>query len=88
MRLLWGLWTVKMWGYYDAYTAAQIELLAVDCPITVYDHGKGKDGKGGKSELPDVSAKDIMEAGNRWKEKYKEGAGVTLDLSEYKTNMK
>ena len=29
-----------MWGYYDGYTAAQVELMVADSPIVVYDREK------------------------------------------------
>lgn len=34
-----------MWGYYDGYTAAQIELMIADSPIVVYDREKKKNGE-------------------------------------------
>ncbi len=70
-----------MWGYMDAYTAAQVELLAMDCPITVYDR---KDRKGKGKKLPKPKAKDVIDIGKRWEEKYKgKDAKVELDLSGF-----
>lgn len=82
---------MPMWGYYDAYTAAQIELMACDCPITVYGNGrsKGKDkGKHGDN-FKRADALDVMVRAEKWEEKYgKNGAGVTLDLSGFKLGNK
>lgn len=92
LKLFWGLWTIPMWGYYDAYTAAQIELMACDCPVTVY--GKGSSGsKGNKNNKGEnfkrADALDVMERAERWERKYgKDGAGITLDLSGFKLGNK
>jgi hypothetical protein len=81
-----------MWGYYDTYTAAQIELMACDCPVTVY--GKGSSGsKGNKNNKGEnfkrVDALDVMERAERWERKYgKDGAGITLDLRGFKLGNK
>ena len=72
-----------MWGYMDAYTCAQVELLAADCPITVYGHRKRGKRYDGKPEPMRMSAEKYREMERRWKEKYKDGAKVTLDLSRY-----
>jgi len=34
------MFTVKAWGYWCGYTAAQIQLMVADSPIVVYTHGK------------------------------------------------
>lgn len=44
---LMGLLTVRAWGYWTGYTAAQIELMAADTPLIVWPDGNGR-GKGGK----------------------------------------
>ena len=65
-----------MWGYYWGYTAAQIELMAVDCPITVYNH---KDNKFNKADAYDVERK-----AKEWRDKYGKGTDrIQIDLSEY-----
>lgn len=76
---------MPMWGYYDAYTAAQIELMACDCPVTVYGNVRSKDkGKHG-DKFKRADALDVMERAEKWEEKYgKKGAGVTFDLSGFK----
>lgn len=74
---------MPMWGYMDAYTSAQVELLAADCPITVYDHRKRGKRDDGKPEPMRMSADKYREMERQWKEKYKDGAKVTLDLSRY-----
>ena len=72
-----------MWGYMDAYTTAQIELMAMDCPITVLDR-KRKKGKDGKTELPRPKASDVLESGKRWENKYKgKSAEVKIDLGGF-----
>ena len=80
LRLFGGLWTITMWGYMDAYTSAQIELLAADCPITVYGRKNGK-GEKGKPEPMRMSLEKYREMERAWKERYKNGVKVTLDLS-------
>lgn len=82
-----------MWGYYDAYTAAQIELMACDCPVTVYGSGRNNGKGNGKDKHGDnfkrADALDVMERAQRWEEKYgQNGAGVTLDLSGFKLGNK
>ena len=71
-----------MWGYYDGYTAAQIELMAIDCPITVYDRKPKKGDKGNPSALK-VSAERIRKMEAEWDRKYSNGAKVGIDLSNY-----
>ncbi|GAE15776.1 hypothetical protein [Bacteroides pyogenes] len=77
-----------MWGYYDAYTAAQIELMAVDAPMVVYNHDKekGKKGKDGQS-FKKANALDILETASEWKRKYGDGASptnISIDLKGFK----
>ena len=70
-----------MWGFYDGYTAAQIELLAIDCPITTY--AKNKKGNG-KNEPARADADDVRRSADAWRNKYKgKDAKVELDLSEF-----
>lgn len=74
-----------MWGFYDAYTAAQIELMAADCPVTDYGHSTGNGKK--KEENPDVDGEDVREKADRWREKYKGTDGsVHLDLDGFNIN--
>lgn len=81
MKLLWGLWNIPMWGYYWGYTAAQIELMAADCPITVYNH-KGKRNK--KNKFDKADAYDVERKAKEWKDKYGKGTdGIQIDLSGY-----
>lgn len=39
---LGGLLTVKAWGWWTGYTAAQIELMVADSPLVTYGDGKKK----------------------------------------------
>lgn len=71
-----------MWGYYDGYTAAQIELMATDCPITVYDRRNEKGNKGKPPALK-VSADRIKQMEAEWKRKYANGTEVKFDFSDY-----
>lgn len=73
-----------MWGYYNVYTAAQIELMAADCPITTYERMKKKGKKGGGKDYPAADAEDVRMRSKEWQEKYKNGTSVTLDLSQFK----
>lgn len=67
-----------MWGYYDGYTAAQIELITADKPIIVYPKEKGKK----KGEPEKANSADVTKAAEKWKEKYGDGGrGVKLDLT-------
>ena len=83
MRLFGGLWTIPMWGYMDAYTSAQVELLAADCPITVPDRKRREKGEKGKPSPLRISPERYREMERQWKERYKDGVQVTLDLSKH-----
>lgn len=73
--MLWGLWNIPMWGYYWGYTAAQIELMAVDCPITVYNH---KDKRNKKTSLTKLMP-------TMWSAKPRSGAiNTAKELTEYR----
>lgn len=77
---LWGLIRIDRYGYRWGYTIPQIELLAIDCPITVYP-------KKGEKNKP--SSADIKEAKDEWIEKYGdtekgEKIDLTALLSQYK----
>lgn len=70
-----------MWGYYWGYTAAQIELMAVDCPITVYNH---KDKRNKKNKFNKADAYDAERKAKEWRDKYGKGTDrIQIDLSEY-----
>lgn len=73
-----------MWGYYSAYTSAQIELMAADVPLVLYKSKKEK--KNGRSEPAGVVPGAVESAAERWKEKYRDNKGgkFSLDLSKYK----
>lgn len=60
-----------MWNYLWGYTAAQIELMAVDAPMVVYTEGKER--KPSKEELAATA--------DKWEKKYK-GKSKKVDLSE------
>lgn len=84
LKLFWGLWTIPMWGYYDAYTEAQIELMAVDVPIVVYDHDNGKRKNRGKGGFKKSNAASVEDATKQWEEKYKrKDSKVEIDLNGF-----
>jgi len=43
---LLGLVTVKAWGYWTGYSAAQVELMVADAPLVVYSDGKKRPKRG------------------------------------------
>lgn len=81
LKLFCGLWTVPMWGYYDSYTAAQIELMAMDTPVIVYDWGREK---GKKGDISKADPLDVIYAANKWNEKYSgKNTMVKIDLNGF-----
>lgn len=77
-----------MWGYYDAYTAAQIELMMADAPLVVYDRKSRRNKKKGGSTIKEKPrAANVSEAAERWLERYGKDGRKTerrLDLSGYR----
>lgn len=67
-----------LFGIYWLLTNAQVELLMTDVSIIVSGHDKPK----GKKDFKKPSVRDIEEAANRWKDKYKDGATV-INIDEY-----
>lgn len=62
--MLFGLVTVKAYGYWWGYTAAQIELMVADVPLMVYDTVEnGQDGN--------PSAEQIEQARRKWENRYR-----------------
>lgn len=85
--MFWGLINIPMWGYYDAYTSAQIELMAADSPITVYND-KGNDKKC-QDDVPYADSEDVTDKAKRWKEKYGDKSSkVTINLKGFGLKMK
>ena len=78
-RFLFGLINVPMYGYYDEYTMAQIELISIDSPIIVY--------KKDKRSKKRPSKKDILEATLKYKLRHKDDAKIgekkKLDFSKF-----
>lgn len=62
-----------MWGYYDGYTAAQIELMIADSPIVSYNREKRK-----KGEFDKQSAYAVLSS----KAKYQQADNKPKTLSE------
>lgn len=54
---LGGLIRVPMYGYYWVHTSAQVELIAIDAPLVVYNRKKDGDVKHTKKEMDDIMAK-------------------------------
>lgn len=70
--LLGGLIRVPMYGYYWVHSSAQIDLIAIDAPMVVYDRKKDGEAKHTRKEMNDVMAK--------WKAK-REAQGKSDDFS-------
>ena len=76
-----GLWRVQMYEYNWGHTAAQIELIDVDQPLTVYAKHESKSGlkPGDKGWKP--NAKKLEETVRRWEKRKaeREKRGFKLD---------
>ena len=72
---LLGLYRVPMWEYRCGMTLAQIELLSIDKPLTLY---------GKRTESPD--AEDLIEAQKRWEEKYGDKADKSVSAKSLLSN--
>lgn len=70
-----GLYRVPMWEYKCGMTAAQIEIMSIDKPLTLY---------GKRTNVPD--AEDLVEAQKRWDEKYGGKADKSVDASSLLSN--
>ena len=70
-----GLYRVPMWEYMCGMTAAQIELMSIDKPITLY---------GKKKDTPDEE--DILEAQERWEKKYGDKKDKSVDAKPLLSN--
>jgi hypothetical protein len=64
-----------MWEYRCGMTLAQIELLSIDKPLTLY---------GKKNEAPDEE--ELEEAQKRWDEKYGDKADKSVDAKSLLSN--
>ena len=69
---LFGLIEVKEWPYLWGYTAAQIQLMMIDEPLTVYKKSDEK------TEAEKKTPEHMMEVVERWKAKKRQGKGVKL----------
>lgn len=79
---LGGLIKVPMYGYYWVHTSAQIDLIAIDAPVVVYNNKKDGEAKHTKKEMDGIMAK--------WAEKRKKmgkdsdfSVGTKLDLNDF-----
>lgn len=77
-----------MYGYYDGFTCAQIDLMTTDCPLILYKNDKknGKSrGKSKNNKLPRPNPSNTKAAIERWTKKYgNEGAPcINLDIKGY-----
>lgn len=76
-----------MWEYYNVYTCAQLELIALDAPVVVYNKDKGKKKKGEKAEFKKADAVDVLLKADAWNRKYadkKPEEGIKLNFSDFK----
>jgi acid phosphatase class B len=64
-----------MWEYMCGMTAAQIELMSIDKPLTLY---------GKKKNTPDEE--DILEAQERWEKKYGDKKDKSVDAKPLLSN--
>lgn len=78
---LFGFWEVPEWGYTWGHTAAQIQLIYADFPITVYKarNDKPKPGEQGFSKTAEEAARDYARWKKRKEEEKKKGIKVDLD---------
>ena len=84
-RYFFGIIRVPMYEYYWGHTAAQVELIRIDAPITVYRslREKPKPGQKGYTKTAAQAARDYA----RWKARIDEEKkkGVTIDLNTFLT---
>lgn len=68
------------YDYWDGYTAAQIELMAIDQPITVYPKTKKDNGLNGGH-----SAAEMRRINEQWEKKYGKPGKVSekIKLSDF-----
>lgn len=82
-RYIFGLWRVSMYEYYWGHTAAQIQLMIVDAPLTVYQarKDKPKPGEKGFTRTAEQAAREY----DRWKKRQEEEKkrGVKIDLNTF-----
>ena len=64
-----------MWEYMCGMTCAQIELMSIDKPLTLY---------GNKSKGP--TAEELLEAQREWEEKYGERKDLKVDAKSVLSN--
>jgi hypothetical protein len=80
---LFGLIKIDRYGYRWGYTIPQIELMAIDCPITVYP----KREKEGERHKP--TKQEISEASAKWESKYGDlKQGEKIDMSDLLSQFK
>lgn len=82
--MLFGLVRVQMYEYYWGHTAAQIELMKIDAPLTVYRsnrENKPKPGQEGYKKTAAEAARDYA----RWKARKEEEKrkGITVDMNTF-----
>lgn len=71
-----------MYDYWWGLTAAEVELMAIDQPLVVYDH---KEKEGGKKKFKKANPLDVIRAKREWEEKYKgrEDEKIKIDFSQF-----
>lgn len=84
-----------MYGYYDGFTCAQIDLMTTDCPLILYGKPKGKNGGKSRSKTkndtpPRPNPAKMKAAIERWQRKYgsNDASGLNLNLSNYSIQYK
>lgn len=79
-RYFFGVWRVPMYEYYWGHTKAQIELIDIDQPITVFE--KSKDVKPGQPGYK-PNARKLREATEKWKKRKAEREKRGFDLNKF-----
>ena len=79
-RYFFGSWRVPMYEYYWGHTIAQIQLIDIDQPITVFE--RSKDNKPGKPGYK-PNARKLREATEKWKKRKAEREKRGFDLNKF-----
>lgn len=77
MMFLFGLIKIPMYSFYWVYTSAQLDLLAYDTPIVVYDKVKTGEETHSKKEMDELT--------RRWMEKKRkqESEGKEFNFKDF-----
>ena len=79
-RYFFGFWSVPEYDYNWVHTKAQLELIFIDQPITVFE--KSKDVKPGQPGYK-PNARKLREATEKWKKRKAEREKRGFDLNKF-----